>query len=224
MPYPPTVLVDVDGTISDSLPGIVEGFRTALDAVGAVNPGPAFEATIAGPPMIDNFHRMGLDGDTATEALRIYRAQQRAGGWANTTMFDGWPGLLDGWRASGFRIVTATSKGGHFARLVLARFGILDRVDFIGAADDGGVRQDKRDVIAHTLRVLGLDDGPGVPRRGLVMVGDRSHDIGGAHAFGIPAVAVAWGYGTEDEWAEAEATAHDATALDRHVRRLLAMR
>lgn len=239
-PHPPTVLIDVDGTISDSLPGIRAGFLAGLAAVAEPVPEESFLARIAGPPMVDSFAALGITGDRARRALAAYRAQQAAGGWADTRMFDGWPGLLDGWRAAGFRIATATSKGGVFTRRVLARFGILDRFDAIGAADDAGDRRAKDEVIGHTLRMLGLpavrragyrpDDpdaaggaGPGgsaLP--GVVLVGDRSHDFAGAHVFGLPAVAVGWGYGDAAERARADALAADAAALDAAVRRLLA--
>ncbi|WP_448852276.1 HAD hydrolase-like protein [Corynebacterium sp. 335C] len=233
-PYPPTVLVDVDGTVSDSLPGIQSGVREALGAIGWPEPDEAFMDRIAGPPMYDSLRSLGMDEPTAAEALRIYRAQQHRGGWADTRMFDGWPELLRMWRGRGWTVATATSKGGHFARKVLGRFGVLDGFDFIGAADDGGDRSAKVDVVEHTLRVLGLParrsgapdgtrlaDAGIAPLPGVVMIGDRSHDIDGAHAFGVPAVAVGWGYGDGAERASAEAVAADAADLDARVRALL---
>lgn len=233
-PHPPTVLVDVDGTISDSLPGIQAGVREALETIGWPMPDEAFMAGIAGPPMLDSLRSLRMDEATAAEALRLYRLQQHRGGWADTRMFDGWPELLDEWRRRGWVIATATSKGGHFTRKVLHRFGVLDRFDFIGAADDGGDRQAKIDVVRHTLRVLGLpSDAPGAPEGmrladagvapvpGVVMIGDRSHDIDGAHAFGLPAIAVSWGYGDDAERATAEGAARDAGHLDSLVRGVL---
>ena len=46
----------------------------------------------------------------------------------------------------------------------------------------------------------GLTDGNSV-----VMVGDRRHDIAGAHKTGIPAVGVLFGYGSREELEEAGA-------------------
>ncbi len=228
----PTLLIDVDGTISDSLAGIQKSFRTALAAIDHPLPDDAFLAPLAGPPMRDSMVRVGLEGDELEEAMRVYGARQTGGGWAETSMFPGWPELLDGWRSDGIRLATATSKGGHFARKVLAKFGILDRFDFIGAADDGGDRRQKDDVIEHTLRVLGLPadrreidgDGPGDDAlSGVVMIGDRVHDIEGAHRFGIPCILVGWGYGPDDERARADAVAHDPAELDRLARELLGL-
>lgn len=241
----PTLLIDVDGTISDSLAGIQASFRTAMEAVDHPIPDDSFMSTLAGPPMRDSMAKIGLSGDRLDAAMRAYRAAQTDGGWADTRMFPGWVELLDGWRADGIRLATATSKGGHFARKVLAEFGILDRFDFIGAADDGGDRHHKDDVIEHTLRVLGLpavrrdidgdggdsgDDGNGgnggnggnaLP--GVVMIGDRIHDVEGARRFGVPAILVGWGYGPDDERDRADAVAHAPDQLDRMAREMLGL-
>ena len=226
----PTLLIDVDGTISDSLAGIQASFRTAMEAVDHPIPDDSFMSTLAGPPMRDSMAKIGLSGDRLDAAMRVYRAAQTDGGWADTRMFPGWVELLDGWRADGIRLATATSKGGHFARKVLAEFGILDRFDFIGAADDGGDRHHKDDVIEHTLRVLGLptvrrdidgDSGDALP--GVVMIGDRIHDVEGARRFGVPAILVGWGYGPDDERDRADAVAHTPDQLDRMAREMLGL-
>lgn len=243
----PTLLIDVDGTISDSLGGIQSSFRAAMAAIDHPVPDDAFMSTLAGPPMRDSLRRAGLRGPLLDDAFAAYTAAQVGGGWSDTSMFAGWPELLDGWRADGIRLATATSKGGHFARKVLARFGILDRFDFIGAADDGGTRREKDAVVEHTLRVLGLpaqrvartpslDDGTtstdrpatsggdhGPSRRhDAVLIGDRIHDIDGAHAFGLPCILVGWGYGPDDERRAADAVAATPAELDRTARALLA--
>ena len=44
------------------------------------------------------------------------------------------------------------------------------------------------------------------------MVGDRSFDIEAAHANSIRCLAAGWGYGTPEEWAQADAIA--ATPAD----------
>lgn len=221
----PTLLIDVDGTISDSLAGIQASFRTAMEAVDHPIPDDSFMSTLAGPPMRDSMEKIGLSGDRLDAAMRAYRAAQTDGGWADTRMFPGWVELLDGWRADGIRLATATSKGGHFARKVLAEFGILDRFDFIGAADDGGHRHQKDDVIEYTLRTLGLpaDADEAARADGVVMIGDRIHDLEGAKKFGVPCILVGWGYGPDSERGLADAVCHSPDELDRTARELLGL-
>ena len=108
---------------------------------------------------------------------------------------------------------------------MLAEFGILDRFDFIGAADDGRHRHQKDDVIEYTLRTLGLPaDADGAARAdGVVMIGDRIHDLEGAKKFGVPCILVGWGYGPDSERGLADAVCHSPDELDRTARELLGL-
>ena len=58
--FPPTVLIDVDGTIADSLPAIIEGFKVAMRAIDHPIPGEAFLRRIPGPPMVETLASLGL--------------------------------------------------------------------------------------------------------------------------------------------------------------------
>jgi phosphoglycolate phosphatase len=46
------------------------------------------------------------------------------------------------------------------------------------------------------------------------MVGDRSHDIAGAHANGVRAIGALWGYGSREELTSAAADALAASPSD----------
>ncbi|MCQ4628291.1 HAD-IA family hydrolase [Corynebacterium sp. CCUG 65737] len=207
-----TLLLDVDGTLIDSFPGIRDGFLHALDTVGVDHPSNDFIARIPGPPMEETLRSLGLSSAQLHEAFDAYMSFTRAGGWERATVFDGIGDLLAGWRADGFRLVTATSKGEGFARAILEREGLLDYFDFLGAAQENGPRRAKADVIAHVLDKVSIPSGTGL------MIGDRAHDIEGAATFGIPTAAVAWGYGTSSEWEQADFLAHTPAELDTIVR------
>lgn len=195
------VLFDLDGTLTDSAPGILAGFRHALASVGAPEPSDEQLALVIGPPLIDTFHSMGLSEDVAAEAIAAYFDRYDATGWAENTVFDGIEPVLKELRARGVRLGVATSKSERFAHRILDHFGLSDYFEFIGGASNDGVRRAKPDVIAHSLRNLGLSpkeiaDGG---TSGVLMVGDRDHDVHGAARFGIPAVYVDWGYGIDGE-------------------------
>lgn len=218
----PTVLIDVDGTIADSLPAIAHGFRLALQAIDHPLPPESFINTIPGPPMVETLASLGLSDEQVDRAFSVYMDHQRAGGWQRAEMFPGWPELLHDWREAGVRLATATSKGEYFARKTLDNFGLLEAFDFIGAAGDDGSRQTKTEVIEYTLKELGIDtDAARRPRGSVVMVGDRIHDFEGAAQFGIPAIAVEWGYGPTSELAAATAVASSPEDLNRVVREML---
>ena len=200
-----TLLLDVDGTLIDSFPGIRDGFLHALDTVGWERPDEEFISRIPGPPMEETLGSLGMDAATRKKALAAYMEFTHAGGWQHATPFPGMRELLAAWKDEGFQLVTATSKGEGFARAILEREGMLEFIDFLGAAQEDGPRRRKADVIAHVLD--NVDVGRGL------MIGDRLHDIEGAAQFGLPTIAVTWGYGTQPEWDRAWATAHTPAEL-----------
>jgi phosphoglycolate phosphatase-like HAD superfamily hydrolase len=199
---PSTVLlVDLDGTITDSFDGIANSFRHALAAVGADEPSPEVVAGIAGPPMIDTLTGLGLDGPTADDAMRAYRERYTDVGWLENSVFDGMGDLLADLRSGGRTLAVATSKNEKTARAILEHFGLAEHFHVIAGASDDGSRRAKSDVIAHALAQLGItaDPGSAVTDSPVVMIGDRAHDVEGAALYGIPAVIVAWGYALHGE-------------------------
>lgn len=209
-----TLLLDVDGTLIDSFPGIRACFLHALEQVGWPAPDKEDIARIPGPPMEQTLRGLGMPEEMVKEAFAVYMAEYGRVGWQNSRPFPQLQELLTGWRELDIRISTATSKGEGFARRTLAEYGMLEHFDFLGAAQEDGPRRTKAAVIAHVLDSLELRG----QEAEMLMVGDRSHDIEGAAEFGIDTVAVAWGYGTPEEWAAAEFTASDPAELDRIVR------
>ncbi|MCX5042643.1 HAD hydrolase-like protein [Aldersonia sp. NBC_00410] len=212
----PVLLFDLDGTLTDSAPGIIAGFRHAMAAVGAPEPSDELLAAVVGPPMIDTFGRLGFDADRADRALRAYfDSYDAGGGWANNEVFAGIEPILADLTGRGIRLGVATSKSQRFAHRILDHFELARHFAFIGGASEDLVRRAKADVIAHTLRGLGIAPVPaaegGTP--GVAMVGDRDHDVVGAAQWGIPAIFVRWGYGSEAESAGAAWTVDDTTQL-----------
>jgi phosphoglycolate phosphatase len=198
---PLLVIFDLDGTLTDSAPGIVASFRHALQQVGADQPGDDAVTRIVGPPMHVTLSSMGL-GERADEAVRAYRADYGERGWASNEVFDGVREVLAALRDAGVPMVIATSKAEHIARRILDHFDLSGFFQVIAGASPDGSRSSKADVIAHALSQL--DD---IPRSGVLMIGDRVHDVEGAAAHGIGTVVVDWGYGADDfdhpgRWAE----------------------
>lgn len=189
------ILLDVDGTLIDSFPGIRAGFHRGLDAVGRAYPDEEFTSRIAGPPMEQTYASLGLSPEEVATAFDAYLEFTRAGGWSQAEAFAGVDTLLSWLKDEGFYVATATSKGEGFARAILTELGLIGHIDFLGAAEERGERRTKDRVISYVLDSLGVGERTG----DILMVGDRSHDIDGARAHGIDTVAVTWGYGTDEE-------------------------
>mgnify|MGYP002719314989 FL=1 len=204
------MLFDVDGTLIDSFPGIRHGFLLGLEAVGWDKPDEEFIKRIPGPPMPESMRALGMSPDQVEQAMQAYSAYMSTEGWQRFEVFDGMADLLARLKEEGFGVCTATSKSERFARAALERAGMLEHIDFLGAASNDGVRAKKADVIRYVLDNV-------APERPL-MIGDRTHDFTGATTFDIPSVAVTWGYGAASEWDEATYVASDARELERIIR------
>ncbi len=209
-----TLLLDVDGTLIDSMPGIRAGLLHALDSVDWQHPDEKFLRRIAGPPMEETLRGLGLPEELVRKAFRTYMDYTRDGGWANATAFPHMLDLVSTWDREDFRLITATSKGEGFARAILEREGFLDHFEFLGAAEEDGARRTKQAVIQYVFDNVNLEG------EEILMVGDRHHDIEGAAHFGVDTAAVTWGYGEQAEWDTAQYIAHSPAELDKIVRNI----
>ena len=111
-------------------------------------------------------------------------------------------------RHAGARLYLATSKRTVFARRILEHLACAACFDAIHGAEPNGELDHKPELIAHILSRHGLR------AEHCVMVGDRRHDIAGAHANDMRAIGVLWGYGTRDELEAAGADRLAATAAE----------
>jgi phosphoglycolate phosphatase len=196
----PAVLFDLDGTLSDSRPGILlttrYAFQRLSEAQGREFPLPSDEGLgwIVGPPLRDSFAK--LAGAEYVETLiRFYRERYVDIGAFENEVYAGIPEALDALAATGTRLFVATSKNRGDALRILEHFGLASRFEAIhGARDDGGLA-DKSDLIADLLATHKLD-----PRKiTIAMIGDRKFDMIGARHCALAPVGALWGYGSREE-------------------------
>ena len=189
-----TILFDLDGTLTDSGPGITHAVQYALEQKGYEVPPREELFSFIGPPLHTSFRRRcGVDEVGATELVRIFRVYyNQMGGILENEVYPGIREMLSELKNAGKRLMIATSKPQAAAELVMRHFGLDEFVpEIVGGTDDN--RNTKGEVIAYTLREYGVDPGTAI------MVGDREHDIHGAAENGIPAIGITWGYGDRAE-------------------------
>ncbi|WP_318842894.1 HAD hydrolase-like protein [Myceligenerans pegani] len=210
LPDRPThVLLDLDGTLTDSAPGIMASLRTAFTETGFPVPDDARLRRFVGPPLGLSLARAALTGDQAEAVVAVYRRELEAGGMYDNSVFDGVTDLLATLRDAGTTLVVATAKPQPLARPIVEHFG-LDRyltggIDSVfGPAMEGaGEHAGKEKVVARALAASGGDQAGA----SAVMVGDREHDVHAAAANGIATIGVTWGYGEPGELEQAGAAA-----------------
>lgn len=212
-----TILLDLDGTLVDSAPGITQSIAYTLREMGLAVPPMSELLHWVGPPLPRSFQeRAGLDEAGAMEAISIYRERYLEIGAYDSKLFDGTGALLRDLKKQGRHLALATSKPHTPAILMMEHFTLVPFFDVIATARDDETRGAKHEVIEDAL--AGLRE-KGLPTESMVMVGDRVHDVDGGKAHGMDTVIVQWGYGTPDEWEQA----HHQIATPRQLRRLLGL-
>ena len=195
------IFFDLDGTLTDSGPGIVNGFVYAVTKMGGqVEDKEQFKRFI-GPPLRDSFGRvLGYAGEDLQKAISFYREYyNEMGGVLENEVYPGIESLLKKLKDSGKTLVVATSKGANGAEVVLEHFGLKKYFDFVATANDTD-RQEKNDVIIYALEHYNITDTSKV-----VMIGDRENDCLAAKEVGIDSIGVLYGYGDEIELSDAGA-------------------
>ena len=197
------LLFDLDGTLTDSAPGITRCLAHAFERLGIATPLEAELRGCIGPPLDHSFRRLLATQDDALvqRAIDFYRERFRVRGMYENSVYDGIPEALGRLRASGARLLVVTAKPEGFAREIVRHFALGEFFDAVYGPSEDGVLHDKAELIAHVLRAERLS-----PEH-TVMIGDRAQDVLGARANGARAIGALWGYGSRDELAAAGAHA-----------------
>jgi phosphoglycolate phosphatase len=204
---PDIVLFDLDGTLTDAAPGIVNCLKYALDDMGIEPPDETTLRSFLGPPLDITFREyFGLTPEQSRAGIAKYRERYHDVGELENAVYPGIPEVLAQLTASGATLAVSTSKPTVSATRILEHFELAPYFSFIGGAALDTSRDSKALVIAHTLESL-AEQGLDVPAASKTMVGDREHDVKGAAEFGIPTIGVLWGYGSQEELAAAGAAA-----------------
>jgi phosphoglycolate phosphatase len=188
------VLFDLDGTVWDSAPGIVDALTYTLAVMDLAPRSEDELASNLGPPLVEMLAGLGVPPERLGEGRDHYRSRYRTHGEFDVTVYPGIPELLDELREHGVRLATATSKGIDPTRRMLDHLGLTKRFDVIAGASMDESAHHKVDVIRSAL----AQADPAENQR-VAMVGDRHYDLDGGRSFGLTTVGVRWGYGSADE-------------------------
>ncbi len=197
------ILFDLDGTLTDSGPGILNCLEYALEDQGIPIPERDQMRTYLGPPLAVTFGEVfGMNDQQISQAIDKYRERYHDIGLFENSVYEGVPELLAELQAAGIRMATATSKPEYSATRILQHFELDQYFEFIGAAALDGTRDSKSLVIKHTLDNTNTNP----TSHNMIMIGDRRHDVHGAREHGIETIGVLWGYGDADELTSAGVT------------------
>lgn len=187
------ILFDLDGTLTDPMMGITKSVRYALNYYGIEVKDLNDLLPFIGPPLRDSFKEYyGFDEAKANETVEKYREYYKTDGIFDNKVYQGMVECLQTLKDNGKKLYVATSKPEFFAKQIIEHFSLSKYFEYVGGSEFNS-REKKAEVIEYVLKTNQIDNDD------VIMVGDRKHDIIGAHENKIPCVGVLYGYGTEDE-------------------------
>jgi len=190
----PTIVFDLDGTLVDTAPDLIDALNFVLDREGLpavplhsarnligagarklIERGLEVEGRAAGLSDIDRMTRDFID----------YYADHIADG---SRPFDGLDGALDDLSARGCRFAVCTNKLEWLSKRLLDQLGLSTRFAAICGADTFGVAKPDPAILQQTVARAGG------AMSSTIMVGDAGTDIGVARRARVPVIGVSFGY------------------------------
>ena len=193
VPPPRGILFDLDGTLVDSLPDIIDSFLHAFSERGL--PVPTYEQVRAfiGHPL-DWMYRQFAPEAHVPALCAAYREHYPLHFHRRSKPYAGVTEVLRALRERGYLLAVATTKRPDMARRFVDAMGLGSLLHHVQGTD-GFPHKPAPDVIHHALAALGTG--------GLWMVGDTALDVRAGQAAGLRTYAVTWGTHPEDVLASA---------------------
>jgi phosphoglycolate phosphatase len=188
------VIFDLDGTLVDTAPDLINALNFVLDREG-LPPVPLHSArNMIGAGSRKLIERgLELEGRSATPAdvdrLTSDFIEHYAAHIADESRpFPGLESALDDLATRGYRFAVCTNKLEWLSKLLLDRLGLASRFSAICGADTFGVSKPDPAILRQTIARAGGQ------LSAAIMVGDAGPDIGVARRAGIPVIGVEFGY------------------------------
>ena len=193
-PTPTTVVFDLDGTLVDTAPDLINALNFVLSREGlpAVPLESARSMIGAGARKllergleVDGRHVGPNDLDRLTSDFIDHYAAHIAD---ESRPFEGLEDALDTLSVRGCRFAVCTNKLEWLSKLLLDRLGLSSRFSAICGADTFGVSKPDPAILRQTIARAGGQ------LSSAIMVGDAGPDIGVARRAGVPVIGVEFGY------------------------------
>ena len=189
------IFLDLDGTVTESAEGILNSVAYALEKLGHPVEDKNVLRPFIGPPLSESFREFyGFDEETTALGVKYYREYYPEKGIFENRLYDGIKDLLKKLSDSGRTVALATSKPEPFAVRILEHYGVAEYFDLIAGSTFDASRNDKTSVLRYAVEKCGVTE-----LDSAIMVGDRKHDVIGAHEVGMKCAYVLFGYGSREE-------------------------
>lgn len=186
------LIFDFDGTVNNTAPGIFATFTEVLAHFG-VDAAAVDLSRHIGPPLVESYTQL-VGAERCSEAIELHKqVYARNHAAENSFLYPGIREALEALQSSGYTLAIASCKYQPHAEQSLRFHKLEGYFAAVYGQTDG--RSTKSEVLRQLVRDEGWD--PSL----CLMIGDTLHDLGGARACGIDAMAVTYGFGKEQELA-----------------------
>jgi pyrophosphatase PpaX len=180
------VLLDLDGTVIDSVHLIRESHRHAVTTVLGLNLSDDELIANVGRPLIEQMQV--FSPEHADELYAVYRTWNHANTAELLRSYDGIEEALGALKEAGRALGIITSKSWDAVRLAFDVLPLEHYFDVVIAAEDTERHKPNADPLLAALDRLGRTP------NGACYVGDAPFDLQAAHAAGVAAIGVTWGF------------------------------
>jgi len=199
------VMIDLDGTLLDTIPDLAEATNLMLNAQGeAVLPLDTVRNYVGKgiSRLVERALARDIDGKASAEAMArampVFERFYTEVNGRHTTMYPGVREGLEQMRDAGFRLACVTNKAGAYTVPLLERMGLAHFFEQTVSGDTLARKKPDPMQLLHVCEQFGI-----APAR-MLMVGDSGNDALAARAAGCPVFCVPYGYNE----------GHDVQSLD----------
>ncbi len=191
------VLFDLDGTLSESAPGIRYSLEQTCSDLGYTKADFSDYTKYIGPPLVSTFKNIcKFPEEIWDEAYDIYMRHYDEKGIFMNKPYDGIENALKMLKESGVKLAVCSSKLEKNAVKVVNILGLNSYFDAICGSNRDSTRKDKKDLIPYAIKKLGGNAAQAV------MIGDTYFDSIGAEICKVDFIACAFGYGSVEKMLE----------------------
>ena len=195
------ILFDLDGTITESGPGIMNSVEYALNKMNREVGDRDTLKKFIGPPLTESMEKYyGMSKEEALLGVKYYREYYHDKGIYENRVYDGLEEVLKKINEAGKQAIVATSKPEKYAKIIMDHFHLTQYFACVAGMEMDGGRGTKAQVITYALEKNDIAD-----KSNVLMIGDREHDVIGAHENGLDCLGILYGFGSRKEFEESGA-------------------
>lgn len=196
--------------MTNPAPGFLASLKHAMHELGVPCPADRELKQFIGPPLRNTFASLLAtdDLDLVESAVEHYRWRLDNGGKFEAKVIDGIPQVLEYFSDHGYDLYVCTGKPECVATEIVEHFDLRKYFKHVYGAQLSGLHCEKADLIEYIWEQESIPPSKGI------MVGDTVFDIEAAKANHLVAIAVSWGFGEDQDLADAGADKFVSTAAD----------